>query len=116
SQDVEEFLLKYCHKPGGITFSYRLLEMPVKESYTIDEIVTIEEDHRSVFNEGETLGLYVFLAGGYYNQGSDTLKTVGIAYYNTSIVLFQPTIRENSGSPGKPSERAFTSTVLKHEL
>lgn len=113
---LEDFVTTYCHKPEGISFITRQLDEAPQEGYTLADIRNIEDQNRTVFNTGSSLGVYVFFAGGDYVENSDTLFTLGLAYRNTSNVIFQKTIKSNIGGIGSPTEATVTSSIIGHEI
>ncbi|MFT6970402.1 MAG: hypothetical protein ACJAXX_000967 [Roseivirga sp.] len=66
-----------------------------------------------MYNEGSTIKVYFFFADGGYAPNNNVL---GIAYKNTSMVLFQSRIEELSGGVGQSSTSLLTSSVLGHEF
>ncbi len=114
--NLEAFILKYCNKPNGVEVVASQIPDAAKAGYTLDEIRGIEDQYRTKFNSESTLAMYIFMAGGDYVENDDTVKTLGIAYKNTSIVCFGKTIKDNSGGLGRPSEERVTSAIYEHEL
>lgn len=103
-------------KPGGITIISTEIAAPGQQTYTADEIRTIEKENRTKFSEGSTLATYLFFADGGYDKDTENSKVLGIAYGRTSMALFQKTIEDYSGGLQQPSRTLLTSTVMNHEF
>ena len=101
------------NKPGGVTITSRQISTPSSSSYTLQELIDIEETHRLKFSNGSNIAAYFFFADGNFAENEDVL---GIAYKNTSMVLFQSRIEEVSGGVGQASTSLITSSVMAHEF
>lgn len=110
---LKEFLSKLVNKPGGIMMNLREIDAPGQTSYTLQELIGIESENRTFYTEGTTIKAYFFFADGNYASNQNVL---GVAYKNTSMVLFQSRIEELSGGIGQPSTTLLTSSVLAHEF
>lgn len=115
-EDMKTFLNKFVNKPGGIQVVANEITVPANNVYSLSEVMSVEADNRTQFNEASTMAVYLFLADGDYDKNEGNAKVLGIAYQNTSMALFQKSIQDLSGGVGKPSERLLTSTVLQHEI
>lgn len=113
---LQSFLETRLNKPGGIIITQREVSAPGFSPYSIDEIVNLENAFRTKYNNGTTLALYLFFADG--NAMGDTASsfTLGTAYRNTSFVLYENTIKNNSGGLGQPSTVNLETTVILHEM
>ncbi len=89
-------------------------EIPAASSTTlsIDQIRTIEEQHRTVYNTDTMIGVYVLYTNGNFTDD----KVLGAAHRNTSMVLFGKKIHDNSGALGQASRTKLEATVLEHEF
>jgi len=114
--NLKDFLNKYLNKPQGIQIVKSQIEAPSQSEYSIDDIREIEDANRSVYNQDQTLGVYVFFADGNHEDDTDDGQILGTAYQNTSTVLFEETIQELSGGLKEPSQTALETAVLTHEF
>ncbi|MEX1121833.1 MAG: hypothetical protein WD491_01130 [Balneolales bacterium] len=87
-----------------------------KEKYTIQEIIDLEDDHRTEFNRSDTLAVYFLYVDGGSSQDQNGSYILGAAYRNTSMVIYQENIEEVSGGLGSPSLEDVETTVLNHEF
>lgn len=114
---IESFLQERLNKPDGVTIIESIINPSQTPPYDIDEIVAIEDEHRTVFNNGDEIGVYVFFSDG--NSASDQGNSVvlGTAYRNTSMVVYEKTFRDlaNNSTVGINRSLIETST-LRHEF
>lgn len=115
-EDMRSFLNQHVNKPGGVEVTVNEISVPANNMYSIQEILSVENDKRTAFNSNNSMAVYLFLADGDYEGNDENGKVLGVAYQNTSMALFQKTINDLSGAVGQPSERLLTSTVLQHEI
>lgn len=113
---LRTFLERYLHKPGGIHITLSSIPSPGKSQYTIKDITQIENKYRTAYTEGDTIAVHYFFADGNSSQNTQNAKVLGLSYYNTSIVIFEKTIRSYSGGLGQPSRAMLEATVMRHEF
>jgi len=114
--NFKNFIAARLNKPGGVIVSEREVEPTGFAPYSIDEIANLENLYRSKFNNTNILTLYVFCADGKADTDTSSSFTLGTAYRNTSFVLYENTIQQNSGGIGEPSRVNLETTVLLHEF
>ncbi len=114
--NLKAFLEQRLNKPAGITFVMNAVASSGKTTFSADDIRSIEGAHRTQQTSGKTLTAYFYFADGDYASNSGSSKVLGVAYGNTSMVIFEKTIREFSGGIGKPSATVLESTVIEHEF
>lgn len=111
--NAKTFLQERLNKPDGIEFTLKEITSPGLAPYSVDDLQKIERDHRSIFNEGDNLTAFLFVADGEYANNNNVL---GVAYQNTSMALFHKKIDAVSGGLGQPSSELLETTVMHHEL
>jgi hypothetical protein len=112
-QHLEDFLEARLNKPAGITIQVDApLQMAGQATYTAADVRALEADHRTVFTEGTTLAMYALFLDGEY---APTPNVLGVAYYNTSLAIFEETIQAYSGGALQPSVATVEGTVAQHE-
>ncbi len=104
------FLNTLLNKPGGINVVQKQVSATMVTN--INDIVSFEDQNRTVYSSGNTLGVYLLVTNGNYSSPN----VLGLAYRNTSIVLFGKTIQDNSGGLNQPSRSKLESAVLNHEF
>ncbi|MBL3654951.1 zinc metalloprotease [Fulvivirga sediminis] len=114
--NLKKFLSSILNKPSGIIFIKNEIAAEGKTTYSAEEIRTLEKDKRTQFSNSSNMAAYfVFLDGG-YDKDSSSSKVLGIAYQNSSMAIFQKTIKSLSGGLGQPSTNLLNSTVTQHEF
>lgn len=113
--NLQEFIDERVHKPGGVEFSTRTISSPGGGPYSISDIREIEKEHRTVFNSGMEIAVFIFVADGKKSSQQDNEVVLGTAYQNTSIVLYEQAIRDLSKT-SMVSRSEIESTTLKHEF
>ncbi len=114
-----EFLQQRTFKQN-IDVSYLELPSPGEESLTLQEIVDLERENRTAYNNGTTLAVYIYFADA-PSDGDDEgegLVTLGAVYRNTSMVIYESTIRtlvDRSRNPSITTTDVETAT-LNHEF
>jgi hypothetical protein len=114
---IEDFLNERLDKPNGINMVENIIDPSQTPPYTINEIVAIEDEHRTVFNNGDEIGGYVFFSDGNSSSNSGNSVVLGTAYRNTSMVIYEKTFIDlaNQSTTGINRTLIETST-LRHEF
>lgn len=113
---VKAFLQKYLNKPNGITISTRAIPTPQMGTYSLKEIRSIEDKHRTLFTNGNTLTTFIFIADNKSDSSTSQDLNLGTAYGNTSMVIYQQEIRELALSSNEVSSEEIQYTTIKHEF
>jgi hypothetical protein len=100
-----------------ISIIYKELASPKKDSLTVDEIADMEKDNRTVYNNGDTLGLYIYFtdASASNDNPDEDLVTLGAVYRNTSMVIYEATIRKLAAKSTLISNATVEAATLGHE-
>ncbi|MCB0736446.1 MAG: peptidase [Bacteroidetes bacterium] len=114
--EVKVFIESIIEKPKGIEYFIDEVPSGGKESYTTDDIREYERKHRTMFSSGDTLAVYFLFADADDAGNDQNSVTLGKAYWNTSMVLYEKTISDRTGGIGKPRQDVMESTVLQHEF
>jgi len=117
---MDEFLnfLRTHTFKNDIELVFNELPSPGEETLTIQQIADLEEENRTVYNDGNTLGVYMYFAdapsdGDEENEGSFTL---GAVYRNTSMVIYERTARLIAGSSLVISRADVETATINHEF
>ena len=111
------FLQERLNKPNGITLVERTITSDETPPYDINEIVAIEDANRTVFNEGDELGVYIFFSDGNSSNDEGNSVVLGTAYRNTSMVLYEKTFLDIANNSSTSVNRALLETAtLRHEF
>ncbi len=109
---LQTTLAGILNKPLGISIVTK--EIPASSNLTLslNDIITIEKNNRTVFTTGTELAVYILYTNGNYTDAN----VLGIAYKNTSAALFGKKISDNSGGLGQANRTRLVATVAEHEL
>lgn len=114
--NLRNFLQERLNKPDGITIIERSIPSIGDAPFNTAEIIDIEDQVRSSYNRDDTVSIFIFFTDGANSNDTQFNKTLGTAYRNTSVVIYEPTIREFSNDPSEPSRVALETTTLTHEI
>ncbi len=106
------FLNNLVNKPGGISVIQTQIPSAGKPVMTLNDIVEVEKNNRTVYTSGNQLGVYFVYTDSKYSEAT----ALGLAFRNTSMALMGKTVTDNSGGIGQVSRTKLESTVLEHEL
>ena len=106
------------NKPLGITFEKRSIPSPGKTIYTIQDITNIEKEHRQYYNSNNQIAIWAYFSDGKSSSDSQQNNEVvlGTAYWNTSFVIYEKTIREYSNGVSQPNQSMLETIVMNHEF
>lgn len=113
--NLKSFLQNRLHK-SSITTVQTSIGSPNHSSYTLTDIKNIEEDNRTQVTKGKTLTAYFLFLDADYASNNGNSKVLGVAYGNTSMAIFEKTIKEYSGGIGEPSTSTVETAVINHEF
>jgi len=109
--NFRQFLNDRVNKPEGISIIETVIAPPAGEPFTTQEIRDIETEYRTKYTVDDQIAIYVFFANGNSQSDTNSTVTLGTAYRNTSVVLFQETLQ------GLDVDRFLVeATTLQHEF
>ena len=114
--DFVSFLNARANKSQGIRIVKRAITSPGKSTYSVQDVIAVEDANRTKFNTADEVAVWLFFTDGASSSDSANSFVVGTAYRNTSIVIFEKTIRSLTDSPLKPGRSLVESTVISHEF
>ncbi len=114
--NFEDFLSQRLNKPNGISMELKEIPSPGQDVYSITDIRNLEDEIRTAYNLGGTIKAFGLFLDGEYSENTENGSVLGVAYRNTSFVLFEETIKGFSGQPLAPSTTVLETTVLDHEF
>lgn len=114
--NLVSFIENRCYKPNGINVEIRAIPSPGLEEYTLQDIVNIEMEQRQNYNSENQITVWAFFADGKSSNNSENNFVLGTAYWNTSFVIFEKTIKELSNSAIEPNRTILETTVINHEF
>ncbi|MFI5131292.1 MAG: hypothetical protein ACHQFX_14920 [Chitinophagales bacterium] len=109
---MQSVLSGLVNKPLGISIVTREIPASSNTVLSVNDVIEIEKNNRTAFTSGSELALYVLYTNGNYTENN----VLGVAYRNTSVVLFGKKIQDNSGAVGQASRTKLVATVGEHEI
>lgn len=111
------FLKAHTFKQN-IELVYKELPSSGKETLTLDEIVELETENRTVYNQGSTLAIYIYFTDVPSDEDDDEeeLVTLGAVYRNTSMVIHEATVWTLAAQSGAISITDVETATLNHEF
>ena len=116
--DFVQFINERTYKEE-IEISYKQLGSPGVESLDINKIDDLEKENRTVYNDGNTLALYIYFADAPAKKKEDKdedLVTLGAVYRNTSMVIYESSIRELTKKSIFINNATVETATLNHEF
>ncbi|NER15255.1 membrane metalloprotease [Leptobacterium flavescens] len=110
------FIDERTFKPGGIEVQFTEIPDTGDDEFTIQEIAAIEEEHRSLYNDGNQLAMFMFFADAPSENSSGNSVVLGAAFRNTSIVIYQSSILQLSNNNLGVTIPTIETGVLNHEM
>lgn len=110
------FLESRTFKPNGITIEKRAIPSPGKETFSIDDIADIEKEERIHYNTDTKIAVWALFIDGKSENDSSNTVTLGTAYWNTSFVIYEETLKNLTGGPFNPDQTMVETTVINHEF
>lgn len=101
-----------------IRLNFLELPSPNEETLTLQEIVNLENENRTQYNNGETLAIYIYFADAPADSDDEEegLVTLGAVYRNTSMVIYESTIRNLADTSILISDTDIEIATLTHEF
>lgn len=115
-KNFKSFLGNRLHKSGGIKINLKEIQSPGKTVYSITDIKDLENDIRTTYNDEGNIAVFGIFIDGEYSENTSEGSVLGVAYRNTSFVIFEETVQNFSGQPLAPSTTVLETTVLSHEF
>lgn len=115
--ELVALLNRHAHK-DKIDVTYKELASPNKDSLSIQEISDLEKENRTVYNDGETLGMYIYFsdASSEGDKPEENSVTLGAVYRNTSMVIYGATIKKLVSKSFLITDEEVEATTLSHEI
>ncbi len=111
------FLQQHTFKQN-IDVNFLELPSPEEETLTLQEIADLETENRTAYNNGTTLAVYIYFADAPSDgdEEDEGLVTLGAVYRNTSMVIFERTIRTLAARSSRITLTDVETATLNHEF
>lgn len=109
---LRSFFQTYLNKPWGININLKEISSVEKSGLSKDEIIVIEKEKRIRFVRQDTIAIYILFTNSVHPGN----KILGMAYRNTSAVVYGKAIRKHSSVAGRLTHQELETAVLLHEM
>lgn len=96
------------------------LELPTadEENLTVQEIADLEAENRTIYNDGETLAIYIYFTDSPAEDDDEEegLVTLGAVYRNTSMVIHEINVQKLANLNASISIADVEIATLNHEF
>jgi hypothetical protein len=111
-RNLEKFMHTYLQKPSGIHIKLEEIKSISNKTVSKVEAAELEDTYRKEFVSGKNISVYFLVTNGTHPDR----KILGMAYKNTSAILYGKSIHDNSSINGRLSRAELQTAVLLHEL
>jgi len=106
------FLKIYLDKPSGITITQKQVNSFGADTVSLRQVADFETANRSVYTKDNAIAVYILVS----DANNSSPLVLGTAYLNTSIVLYEKSIRAHSGGFAEATREKVESGVMEHEF
>lgn len=110
--NLRNFLETYLNKPKGIAIVLHEIGSTISDSLSMREVAAVENKNRNRFVEKDKISMYILFTNGMHPTG----KILGMAYQNSSAVVYGKAIRKYSSRAGRLTHDELETAVLLHEV
>lgn len=101
----------------NIQVSFKELPSTGENELTLQEVADLETENRTVYNNDDTVGIYIYFTdAAASSDGNDGLVTLGGVYRNTSMVIYEPTVRILANRSSSIRVADIETATLNHEF
>lgn len=115
-ENLKQLISNVCNKPNGIRVVFKEISAQGKVSYSIDDVKALEDDNRKEYTYKKDLAVCFLFLDGPSNENQGSSMVLGQAYFNTSMVIYEKSLQDNSGGFGEPELYKLETTVINHEF
>jgi len=109
---LKNFLETYLRKPRGINILLKEIPSIEQNALNKDHVLTIENVYRTRYIQHDQISMYILFTDGVHSGN----KILGMAYGNTSAVVYGEAIRKYSNKGGRLTHQVLETAVLLHEI
>lgn len=114
--NFKNFIIERTFKSDGVEFIFKEIPETGKTVYSLDDVVNIEKENRENYNSNSTIAVWVLFINGRSENDTNSNSVLGSAYWNTSFVIYEETIRRFSDSSFEPERSVLETSVINHEF
>ncbi|MGI9550842.1 MAG: hypothetical protein ACR2MT_06545 [Aurantibacter sp.] len=113
-----DFFLKQRTFKEDIELHYNMLPSSDEETLSLERIAELENENRTLYNQGSTLAVYIYFADApaVEDNEDESLVTLGAVYRNTSMIIHEITVRKLAGKSPFLTDADVETATVKHEF
>jgi len=115
-ENLKQLISSVCNKPNGIRMVFKEIGAQGKTSYSIDDVKALEDDNRKEYTYKKDLAVCFLFLDGPSTEDQGSSMVLGQAYFNTSMVIYEKSLQDNSDGFGEPALYKLETTVINHEF
>ena len=103
---------------NDISVVYREIPSEGVETFSIQQAADQESDVRTLYNEDDTIAIYIYFsdANAEGDDPDNQLVTLAAAYRNTSLIVYEKTIKALAAQSSQITEADIEAATLMHEF
>lgn len=115
--DVIEYLKEVTFKQD-VQIIFKSLPSSGKSSLSLEEIDELEKENRTAYNTEDTIAVYIYFADAPADSDNPNSNsaTLGAVYRNTSMVIYESTVRKLANSSVLISLATAETATMHHEF
>lgn len=114
--NLKQLINGICNKPDGIRLVFKEIAAQGKSAYSIEDVKNLEDENREEFTYKKDLAVCFLFLDGPSNESQGSSLVLGHAYFNTSMVIYEKSLKDNAGGFGEPELYKLETTVINHEF
>ncbi|MCH9661741.1 MAG: hypothetical protein K0U54_12625 [Bacteroidetes bacterium] len=114
-ENFRAFIEARVHKSSGVSIVQTIVEDQPGSPFSIGDIIDIETNLRTEYTSGDKLAVFMYFTNGRSSNDTETSFTLGTAYRNTSMVIYESTLKLLT-QQNTASLPVLESAVMNHEF
>lgn len=111
-----DFVSEHLNKPKGIEIIQRNVPASGIQHFDIKQSTRLENLYRTRYTKDDEITVYIYFADGYQASDHQSAFTLGTSYHNTSIIIYEKTLKELSQKVNAPQLSTLENAALNHEF
>ena len=111
----KSFLEQRLYK-SSITIKLRSIPDVKEDRLSLEDMIKVEREHRTTFTTTNDISVFVYFANASYVEDTSNQITLGTAYLNTSVIVFEKSLQKVAASMPNVAFQVIESAALQHEF
>lgn len=117
--NFRDYLVQHSFKTReNIVVEYHQVDPPTETELSFQQVADIEAEVRQNYNDGNTLAIFIYFTGASSENDdlNEGLVTLGAVYRNTSMVIFEGTVRLLASQDAAITVTDVETATINHEF